>query len=379
VWFRFWQISRLSIKGLEIYADIKTDNLTFQNRLREGKMETACDGCQKKHKTRDELLNDSSKHSCKCRSHDENMKIDAEVDQVAAVSGHEIQSSAGKCQPEAGQNQKALKARIIQGIKDLPPMPQVVIKIQHLISDLNSDTAKLAEIIESDQAIAAKVLKMANSAFFGMSGKISSIHQASLLLGYQALGEIVTMAGAADILSGSMPGYGYDSRELWKHSLAVAFSAKMIAEIKNKDLIHEAHTAGLIHDVGKIILDSHVLENRDQISAYMVQEEKTFLDAERHIFGFDHAEIASEICQTWKIPEKMSLAIRCHHQPSISNGDELSYILHMADHITMMGGIGYDDDDALAELETGTMDYIELSQQEVSDMMLKVLEAVDNL
>jgi putative nucleotidyltransferase with HDIG domain len=254
-----------------------------------------------------------------------------------------------------------------------------VIEIQHAISDPNSDILQLTGIIETDQAVAAKVLKMANSVFYGVSGKISSIHQASVLLGYQALGEIVTMAGSADILSTSMPGYGYDSQELWKHSLSVAFSAKMIAEIKNKDSIHEAHTAGLIHDVGKIILDGYILENMDQISVYMVQEEKSFLEAERHIFGFDHAEIASEVCRTWKIPEKISLAIGCHHQPSISNGDELSYLLHVADYIATMGGIGYDDDDALSELETGTMDFIGLRQDEISDIMLKVLEAVDQL
>ncbi len=342
-------------------------------------MEIACDDCQKKQKAKDELLNGSSEHSCNCRSRDENIKIDAGLDQIAVTSNDEKESSTGDCQAETLHNQDELKARIIQSIKDLPPMPQVVIKIQHLISDLNSDTTEVANIIESDQAIAAKVLKMANSAFYGMSGKISSLHQASLLLGYQILGEIVTLAGAADILAGKMSGYGYDSQELWQHSLSVAFTSKMIAEMKYKDVIHEAHTAGLIHDVGKIILDRHVLENKDQISAYMAQEEKTFLDAEQNFFGFDHAEIASEICRTWNIPETITLAIKCHHQPSKSNGDELSYILHMADYIAAMGGIGYDDDDALSKLEKGTMDFLELRQEEVSDIMLKVLEAVDQL
>ncbi len=256
-------------------------------------------------------------------------------------------------------------------------MPQVVIRIQHLITDLNSDTKQLAKVIESDQAIATKVLKMSNSAFYGMSGKISSIHQASLLLGYQSLGEIVTMAGAADLLAGKMPGYGYDSQDLWKHSLSVAFSSKIIAEMKNKDLIFEAHTAGLIHDVGKIILDRHILAKKDPIADYMAQEEKTFLDAEHYFFGFDHADIASEICRSWKIPEKITLAIRCHHQPSISNGDELSYILHMADYVATMGGIGYDDDDILYQAEKGAMDFIGLTQEDIGDMMLKVIDAVE--
>ena len=196
-------------------------------------METACDCCQKKLNAKDKLLKGDGEHICKCQTRDENLKIDAGPDQTAATSNEEKRSSTGGGQAAATQHQEELKSRIVRSIKDLPPMPQVVIKIQHLVSDVNSDASKLAEIIESDQAIAAKVLKMANSAFYGMSGRISSIRQASLLLGYQTLGEIVTMAGTAANLSGAMPGYGYDSQELWKHSLSVAFSAKMIAEMKN--------------------------------------------------------------------------------------------------------------------------------------------------
>jgi len=338
-------------------------------------METTCTGCCKTKTVKDDILN--SNHICTCQDRDDKIKIDAGLEQTAADCLDENNSSALDCRTEGVQISDDLKSKIIQSIKDLPPMPQVVIRIQQLISNLNSDTKQLAGIIESDQAIAAKVLKMANSAFYGMSGKISSIHQASLLLGYQSLGEIVTMAGAADLLAGKMPGYGYDSQDLWKHSLSVAFSSKIIAEMKNKDLIFEAHTAGLIHDVGKIILDRHILAKKDPIADYMAQEEKTFLDAEHYFFGFDHADIASEICRSWKIPEKITLAIRCHHQPSISNGDELSYILHMADYVATMGGIGYDDDDILYQAEKGAMDFIGLTQEDIGDMMLKVIDAVE--
>ena len=81
---------------------------------------------------------------------------------------------------------------------------------------------------------------MANSAFYGMSGKISSIHQASLLLGYRNLEEIVTLAGTANLLAGKMPGFGYDAQDLWKRSLSVAFASKLIVEMKNKNMIYEA-------------------------------------------------------------------------------------------------------------------------------------------
>ena len=340
-------------------------------------MENSCTGCRKTMTQKHQGLKNHSNHTCTCKEHGEKIRIDPGLEQTAAGTDTKNKTRAGERRTDDRQTPDDLKSKIIQDIKDLPPMPQVVIKIQQLISNLNSDTKQLAEVIESDQSIAAKVLKMANSAFYGMSGKISSIHQASLLLGYRTLGEIVTMAGASRLLSGKMPGYGYDPQELWKHSLSVAFSSKMIAEMKKSSLIYEAHTAGLIHDVGKIILDRYILENKRDIADYMSGEEKTFLDAERKFFGFDHAEIAAEICGTWHIPESITLAIKCHHQPSASNGDELSYVLHLADYVAKMGGIGYDDDDILCEAEKGAMDFVGLSQEKIGNMMPKVLEAVE--
>jgi putative nucleotidyltransferase with HDIG domain len=361
---------------LEKITDIKNVKKT---QIGEEIMEKVCTGCRKTNPLKDDMRNSNPNRICTCKDREEQIHIDPRLDQTAADSHEENKACATDHRTEGRPNSHDLKSKIFQDLKDLPPMPQVVIRIQHLIADLNSDTKQLAKVIESDQAIAAKVLKMANSAFYGMSGKISSIHQASLLLGYRTLGEIATMAGAADLLARKMPGYGYDSQDLWKHSLSVAFSCKLIADLKNKDLIHEAHTAGLIHDVGKIILDRHVLGKKDKIADYMVQEEKTFLDAERFFFGFDHAEIASEICRSWKIPEGIALAIRYHHQPSISNGDGLSCMLHIADYVATMGGIGYDNDDILYQAERGAMDFIGLTQEDIGNMIPKVIEAVEQL
>ena len=239
-------------------------------------MGNACTRCRNSMTVKDDMLSNNHSHNCTCQDRGEKIKIDPGLEQTAAESDNGNIAGGMDCRTKGGQTSDDLKSKLIQDIKDLPPMPQVVIRIQHLISNLNSDTKQLAEIIESDQAIAAKVLKMANSAFYGMSGKISSIHQASLLLGYRTLGEIVTLAGAADLLAGKMPGYGYDAQDLWKHSLSVAFASKLIVEMKNKNLIYEAHTAGLIHDVGKIILDRYILEKKDKIGDYMSREEKTF-------------------------------------------------------------------------------------------------------
>lgn len=275
-------------------------------------------------------------------------------------------------------NQDMIK-RISASIEDIPPMPQVVIKAQQLLADPHSSPKEVAALLESDQSIATKVLKMANSAFYGLSGTISSIQHAALVLGYLTLGEIITAAGTKKMLERKLPGYGFESEDLWRHSLSVGLGAKIIAADKNSDLAFVAHTAGLIHDVGKLILDPFVLEQKAAIDSFMADGQQTFLSAEKQILGFDHAEIAAEICKVWHIPEAVALPIRCHHAPSASEGDELAYILHMADYAAIMSGGGYDSNDFLYQLEEGTMDFLGFQQSDISELTFEVMESLSQL
>jgi putative nucleotidyltransferase with HDIG domain len=271
-----------------------------------------------------------------------------------------------------------LKDKILKKIDELPPLPQVVFKIQELIRNPDSSAKDIAKVIETDQAIATKVLRIANSAYYGMPGKISSVQHASVVLGFKTLGEIVTIVGSRGTLNRKLLGYGYDTKDLWEHSLAVAFGSKIIAGLKNPSLVNEAYTAGLIHDVGKIVLDPYILEQKGEIEFYMENEEKTFLDAENHFFAFNHAEIAFEICEKWNFPEHINLAIKGHHNPSHTDKNDLSYILHMADHTARLIGIGYDEDDFLYKLEEGTMDHLGLKREDISEIILKITDSMKN-
>jgi putative nucleotidyltransferase with HDIG domain len=342
-----------------------------------------CSNCGKKFKIQEDRLPKGKIIAFPCKNCGDKFRLDLRNGQIVNDKSNEFEPShtdlAPNPQPENETDDKGLKDKILKSVKELPPMPQVVIKTQELITDSNADAKKFAEIIETDQGIATKVLKVANSSYFGMSGRISSISHASVVLGHKILGEVVMLAGAEGIMDGNLPGYGYDSKDLWKHSLAVAFGSKIIANSKNPDLVKEAHMAGLIHDVGKIILDSYIVEKKEEIESFMEKEEKTFLDAESQYFGFNHAEIASEVCKKWNFPESISFAIKYHHQPGNSDGNELSYILHLADYIAISSGIGYDSDDILYELEEGTMDYLSITNEDVSEIVLKVTESVNEI
>jgi len=272
-----------------------------------------------------------------------------------------------------------LKDRVLSGIKDLPPMPQVVMEIHSQLSGENINTRKIADSIETDQAIASKVLRLANSAYYGMSGRVSSIQNALNLMGLRGLLEAVAMAGCQKLLTGKLPGYGYEAEDLWRHSLAVAYGCKILAYSKDPGISDTAHLAGLIHDVGKLVLDRFVAEKKPEIEAFMQSEQKTFLDAETYFFGYSHARVAREVCKKWKFPEVISNAINWHHKPSGSNQDLLSYILHMADQLATSIGIGYDSDDLLYQLEEGTMDFLGLKRSDLGDLVSKITESLEKV
>ena len=273
-------------------------------------------------------------------------------------------------------DRQVLKDELLKAVQDLPPMPKVLFKIQKLLVDPYSDTQQIAGYIETDQALAAKVLKMANSPFYGMTGKVSTVQHAAIILGFQTLSELTTMAGFSAIMGKKLPGYGYYSDELWKHSLAVALASKLIAEKINPELVNDALTAGLIHDLGKLILDPYVQDQREALDKFIEDENQTFLIAERQILGFDHAEIASEICSHWKFPETLTQAIKYHHNPSVSNGSEMAFILHLADYIAVLSGSGYDLDEILDIKEEGTDKFLSIHEKDVISIGDALFESV---
>ena len=274
---------------------------------------------------------------------------------------------------------EALKKKILRSVKDLPPMPQTVIKAREIMADPNSDFKSLAILFETDQAIATKVLKLANSPYYGMGGKVSSIQHASVVLGHKTLGELITIGGTSALLGKSLEGYGLDAGALWKHSLAVAFGAKMIAEQKEPALSNDAFTSGLIHDSGKLILDKYIAERWQFIEDFMSNDGATFLDAEKSILELDHAEVAFEVCGVWNIPKSLITAIRYHHRPARSHENLLSYIIHVADVIAMMTGLGLGFDSTFYVMDDRAMEFIGLKEADINKIMKEVIDSVKKI
>lgn len=230
---------------------------------------------------------------------------------------------------------RELIRRIISNTASLPAMPEVMIKAQKLIQHPATTPAQLAKIIETDPSMVAGILKVANSAYYGFRGKVSTIQHASSLFGTRRLAELITAMSAGGVLGKAMDGYGIKAGDMWRHSILVACTASEIAAVVADDILDSAYMAGLLHDIGKIILDPYVRERKVLFDHYFsTYPGKTIQDAEGHILGFDHAVIAAILCEKWSLPKSIAFGIRNHHQPSSAGDHLLSHIVHLADYLS---------------------------------------------
>ena len=351
-------------------------------------MKIECPNCRKAYNIPDEKIPFGKKFSVSCVACKKRIVIDLRSEEkpnkTPEVPKPENKVQAAKSDPEPSFIKKQpsgikLKYGILRTLDDLPAMPHVVQKAQEIMARPDSNVKELAKVIELEQAIATRVLRLANSAYYGLSGKVSSVQHASVLLGYKSLGELISVAGISNLMSKDLKGYQLDSGDLWRHSIAVAFGSRIIANRKDTEFGNLAFFAGLIHDAGKLILDPYVYERKNTFDEFMADDENTFVDAEKTILGFDHSEIASELCQKWKIPNDQRIAVRFHHSPSQSDGNELAFILHMADYIAMVNGYGTGTDVAHYRTEDGVMDYLDLREEDVEHIKKDVQESVEKI
>ncbi len=343
-------------------------------------MKIKCTGCSKVYNVPEERLPLGDMVSFPCPACKNIIQIDLrfKTNGVQALSENDGGGISGE-EEKTFPKGEALQKIIMRRLKELPPMPQVMFKAREVMNNPKSNFKALSDILETDQAMATRVLRLSNSAYYGLAGKVSSVQHASVLLGYKTVGEIVSMAGSSTLLGESLKGYLLDSGDLWHHSMAVALASKIISKKVKPELENDAFAAGLIHDSGKIVLDNYLMERQTMFKDFMADGEKTFLDAEKHILGFDHAEIAALMCQSWKIPNSLTNAICYHHYPSRSKDNVLAYIVHVADSLSLMSGIGTGIDGMLYKMDSKALEYLRLSEENLSHIIEETVDSVQKI
>lgn len=229
---------------------------------------------------------------------------------------------------------------IISDVRSFPSMSGVAVKVLKLIDDPDSTAAKIEELLRLDPGITANILKLTNSAYFGLTARIGSVRQAIVLLGWQRLGKLVVTSCVNAILDKPVPGYDLPSGELWRHSIAVSVAAELLATELGITTYDEVFTAALLHDLGKLVLGNYVKEDLQAIEAAAGQD-VPFQVAERQILGTDHAEVGARLLENWSFPQTLVNAVRWHHDPDAAEDTPtIVDLVHVANVLCLMIGIG---------------------------------------
>jgi len=224
-------------------------------------------------------------------------------------------------------------------IDGLKPLPEIARRILLRVNQAEFNVLDLERDILKDQALTANVLKMCNSAQYGFSRRVSSIRRALGLIGVNGLLEIVLATFSRTLYKHNVPGYSIKKGQLMQHSVSCGLVAELIAQEKKTCDPSLALTAGLLHDIGKVILDQYAFEKFNLIMDKVLNERMGFLDAESEILGFNHAQVGGMVAKEWNLPDELIDAISLHHAPEAYRVDPMVVCtVHLADNICSMFG-----------------------------------------
>ncbi|MGR6836528.1 HDOD domain-containing protein [Syntrophomonas erecta] len=264
---------------------------------------------------------------------------------------------------------------IVSIVNDLPALPQVVVRVMELTEDPDSTAQDINNILCQDQGMTAKVLRMANSAFYGFPRRIGTVTDAIVLLGFKTIRSIVLAASVSDILSREMKGYALEYGELWKHSQTAAMISRLLARKVQFPAVDLAYTAALLHDIGKVILNHFMKECYHEVVNQVKNDNIPFMVAENKVLGFNHAIVGSRVAEKWNLPPDLVEAIALHHNPEQAACNiKLTSLVHVADVICVSMGIGIGIDGMLYPVSPQALEVLGIDESIIEGTISEMVD-----
>ena len=271
---------------------------------------------------------------------------------------------------------------ILSQINSVPSMPSVVMELRKYLNDPDVSFDQLAKVIEHDPGLTANVLQLANSAYFGWTRTIKTVKQAITRLGTNRVFQMVLCMSVAPLVRKPIKGYDCDAEGLWQHSIATAICAEQLVQQLGLPDLEEAFTAGLLHDMGKVVLGTFVEVDDEPIKELVALDRLSFNEAEQMVLGIDHAEVAAELLATWNLPAEVVAAARWHHQPNRVEDDShqrLVDLIHVADFLCLSFGFGVGVDGLQYRLDEKANQRLGLKIKDAEAIGSRVMVGVEEL
>ena len=265
---------------------------------------------------------------------------------------------------------------IVEQINLLAPIPAIASQIMTKSEDPKSSLSDIADLIVNDPALTANLLKICNSAYFGLPRKVESVKDAVSWIGMDQIVELVLTNSVSDNFNKGLEGYGLGEGELWRHAVTSAHVAKGLAHrfgvSQNK---HFIYTAALLKDIGKLILGRFVAFSAEKINILVHSQGYSFNDAEKNVIGMNHEELGAMVGEKWSFSEKQIYIIRHHHLTDESARQDLeTTLIYLADIICMMMGICTGTDGLSYRFYSDVLERINVSEKDLQGIIAETSE-----
>jgi len=270
--------------------------------------------------------------------------------------------------------------RFIAKIEDLPTLPRTVLRITEFINDPRAGANDLARIITDDQVLTARLLKLVNSSFYGFQQRISTVTEAILLVGFDAIRSLLLTTSVFDLFPSRTARSRRDQEMLWDHSLACAVGAKVIGGAVRYEKLEELFVAGLLHDIGKIVEMTLRPEDFARVAERVREGRVPICAAEMGVLGCTHADIGRLLAERWNLPPKLVNTIAWHHTPAAAGAFAVeSSIVHLADILARALQLGSGGDPMVPPVDHAAWDLLKLKPASLDDIMAAMLAEFEDI
>lgn len=232
------------------------------------------------------------------------------------------------------------RAEILEGIPSIPHLPASATQMLTLVGNSDTQIADVQRVVEYDPGLVSNLLRLANSAYFGTGGPINSVREAVVRLGIKRVFQIAMTSAVAPLAQQEIRGYDLPRNGLLRHSAATALAVEYLPKRMGMRVPDATYTAGLLHDLGKIVMGSFLEVNSAPITLLAYREKLSFEFAEQKILGIDHAEVGAALLEFWKLPTTVVDAVRWHHAPNSYPHDDKIVVdlVHLGEHVARICG-----------------------------------------
>ncbi len=270
---------------------------------------------------------------------------------------------------------------ILENVRKVPSLPIATNRVLEMAQSPNTSLVELQREVELNPSLASNILRLANSAYFRGASPIASVRDALVRLGTKRVTELVLTTSVAPLATPAVTGYGMPTGGLLRHSAATAMAAEQLAETLKIEGYDYIYTAGLLHDLGKIVMGTFLEIDAKPILALAFDEGLSFERAEQQVLGVDHAEVGATLLESWEIPSSVVNVVRWHHLPDEMPDDDKMVVdlVHVADHMARLSGTTAEVDGLNYELSANAVKRLHVTPALTERVVNNVLQSLDEI